>query len=816
MKTLKQIFAPPVFEDDEKTRNAALINIILLSTALFSIIAFFTILLGGQGTLIASVMTILIGVSSLLLLIPLKKGNTKEVGIALVVSLTLLLSMTLYSGGTVRVPALSLLILTSIIAGLVVGQKTAYISAAANIVIVGILIWAELNELLPPPDNQTSIQQLIIFAISAIMVIILVDQALNAVQQALELAKKNQAQAEKFNIELIQASQDLQLAAEVGHKVSLIKEQSDMLKEATETIRERFDMYYTQIYLTDRNEHNLILKAGTGLVGEQLLNRGHSLPIDMGSINGSAAIQRKAILVEDTAKSLIHRPNALLPQTRSELAIPLIVGERVVGVLDLQSAEAGALKESTLPAFEILASQLAIAIVNAELLSEVEEARQEVEAQSRRFTYTGWENFLDGINRKERIVQSYESQIAATTKQEGGEAPGPLTVPITLSGASIGTLQFEGKQVWDTNDTAIVSAVANQVAQQVENLRLIEQAKQYQEEAQKAVRRLTREGWEEYKKQHRQTTEFGFVYTDAEVKPAPNISNEKSISFPISVREEEIGSVNILNKEDLPEEDAELITSIGEQLSAHLENLRLSEETERRVAELAVINQIGDTLTAEKDLDNLIRKIGQYLPQAFDGTSAYIAMYDERQRQVQVIYMIDKEQEFTYLTPYPIGSGINSHIIESRQPLLLTKDTDRRLRELGAVPISLDNKNQEDTVDENFELTKSYMGVPMIIGNQVLGVISVQSSVYEEHFSESDLRLLTTIAANTAIAIQNARSFEEAQLRAQREHALSKITAAVRASTDPAVIMRTAVREIGATLGRKAEIRVLSEQTGEK
>jgi GAF domain-containing protein len=138
------------------------------------------------------------------------------------------------------------------------------------------------------------------------------------------------------------------------------------------------------------------------------------------------------------------------------------------------------------------------------------------------------------------------------------------------------------------------------------------------------------------------------------------------------------------------------------------------------------------------------------------------------------------------------------------------------LRELGAVPISLDNKNQEDTVDENFELTKSYMGVPMIIGNQVLGVISVQSSVYEEHFSESDLRLLTTIAANTAIAIQNARSFEEAQLRAQREHALSKITAAVRASTDPAVIMRTAVREIGATLGRKAEIRVLSEQTGEK
>ncbi len=809
MKNIKEIFAPPVFKDQEKTHNASLINIILLSTALLGIIAFIAILTGGQSSFIALSTTLAIVVLMLLLLIPLKKGYTNEVGLAIVTVLTVFLALSLYSGGTVRVPALSLLILVSIIAGLVIGQKAAYISAATNVILVGGLIFAELNGLLPQPSNKTSFQHLIVFAISAIMVIILVDQALKNIRESSEQAKQNQEKAEKLNIELLQASQDLKLAAEVGHTVSLIKEQSLMLKEAVETIRDRFDMYYTQIYLTDRNERNLILRAGTGQVGEQLLNRGHSLPIDMGSINGLAAIQRKPVVVEDTAKSLIHRPNALLPETRSELAIPLIAGEQVVGVLDLQSAEAGALNQSSLPAFEILARQLAVAIANTKLLAEVEEARREIEAQSRRFTYTGWESFLDGINRKERIVQSYTSQTAPAETAENTE--NPLTVPITLSGASIGTLQFTGKQIWDANDTAIVSAVANQVAQQIENLRLIEQAKQYQAEAQEAIQRLTLEGWEKYQRQQRGKTKFEFIYRDAEVKPMDEKPNEGHLAFPISIRNKEIGKLNILNKDSLQPEEAELVTAINEQLGAHLENLRLSEETERRVAELAVINQIGDTLTAEKDLDLLIKKIGQYLPKTFDGTSAYIALYHREEKLIQIVYMIDHEAEYTNLTPYPIGTGINSHIIETREPLLVTQNTTNRLKELGAFPVSLDN-SQEDIVTEenNNELTKSYMGVPMIVGDQILGVLSVQSSEYEEHFTESDLRLLTTIAANTAVAIQNARSFEEAQRRAEREHALSKITAAVRASTDPVAIMRTAVREIGATLGRKAEIRIAS------
>ncbi|OQY29111.1 MAG: hypothetical protein B6I38_08540 [Anaerolineaceae bacterium 4572_5.1] len=195
----------------------------------------------------------------------------------------------------------------------------------------------------------------------------------------------------------------LELAAEVGQRVSLVQDTDLMLAEAVNIIRDRFDMYYTQIYLTDRAERNLTLRAGTGQVGEKLLNRGHRLPVDMGSINGMAATQRKAVIVEDTETSRIHRPNPLLPDTRSEMAVPLMAQDRVVGVLDLQSAEAGALNEENLPAFEALAGQLAIAIINAELFAEVKPAQPRQQEKAGRIILM-------------RLNAKIESPIATKTK----------------------------------------------------------------------------------------------------------------------------------------------------------------------------------------------------------------------------------------------------------------------------------------------------------------------------------------------------------------------------------------------------------------
>jgi HAMP domain-containing protein len=129
-------------------------------------------------------------------------------------------------------------------------------------------------------------------------------------------------------------TQSLELAAEVGRSVSQVRSLDVMLKDAAELIRSRFDLYYVQVYLTDPSQTNLILQSGTGTVGAELVGRSHRLPLTTASINGRAAIEKKSVVISDTAGSATFKPNPLLPNTRSEMAVPLLIGEKVVGVLD--------------------------------------------------------------------------------------------------------------------------------------------------------------------------------------------------------------------------------------------------------------------------------------------------------------------------------------------------------------------------------------------------------------------------------------------------------------------------------------------------
>jgi putative methionine-R-sulfoxide reductase with GAF domain len=130
---------------------------------------------------------------------------------------------------------------------------------------------------------------------------------------------------------------DLKLASEVGRTVSeKAKNVSEMLNDAVEMIRARFNLYYTQIYLTDSSGQTIILRAGTGTVGKELVQKEHSLRINSASLNGRAASEKSPVIVTDTNTNPSFLPNPLLPKTRSEMSIPLIVDQKVVGVLDMQ------------------------------------------------------------------------------------------------------------------------------------------------------------------------------------------------------------------------------------------------------------------------------------------------------------------------------------------------------------------------------------------------------------------------------------------------------------------------------------------------
>ncbi len=295
---------------------------------------------------------------------------------------------------------------------------------------------------------------------------------------------------------------DLELASDVGRAMTeKVANLTELLSHAVELIRSRFDLYYTQIYMADASGNNLNLQAGTGHVGQELLRRRHHLPISSGSLNGRAAADRTPLIVADTLKSGSFLPNPLLPLTRSEMAVPLIANGKILGVLDMQSERPDTFRESNLPAFQVLAGQLAIAIQNAKLFQQAEEAHLEVEAQANRLTTAGWQEFLNAVDRNESIGFIYSQNEVQPLDEAQNPAPkNAITMPIQVSGATVGEVQLvdQESREWTPGEMQVIRATVFRVAQHIENLRLLAQAERYRAEAEQVSRRLTSEGWNEY------------------------------------------------------------------------------------------------------------------------------------------------------------------------------------------------------------------------------------------------------------------------------------------------------------------------------
>jgi len=380
-------------------------------------------------------------------------------------------------------------------------------------------------------------------------------------------------------------TRNLELAAEVGRTVSQVRALDVMLTEAAELIRSQFNLYYVQVYLTNPSKTYLNLKAGTGETGSQLLARNHRLPLDTNSINGRAAIEKHSVVISNTQESATFKPNPLLPDTRSEMAVPLILGDNVVGVLDMQSSLAGSLGNDVLPAFEALAGQLAIAIQNANFLAEVQQARAEVESQARKLSRANWVEYLDAIHTPEETGFVFEqNNIKPLTGGESAEKQGALTVPLTVTGETLGSLnvKLEGALPISRIDE-LLQTVAQQVSQQIEVLRLLESAERFRYEAEQASRRLTHEGWQSYMSAN-ETSSLGYIYDLKEVRPYnPDDAQqeEKLLSLPLKVRNTPIGKLIVQGVESENNEAIEIASVVAERLSAHIEGLRLSMQTEQ-------------------------------------------------------------------------------------------------------------------------------------------------------------------------------------------------------------------------------------------
>jgi PAS domain S-box-containing protein len=168
-------------------------------------------------------------------------------------------------------------------------------------------------------------------------------------------------------------AQQILTAAEIARDTSGTLDVNDLLLKSVNMVRSRFGFYHASIFLLDALNEFAVLRESTGEAGALMKNAGHKLAVGAQSIVGQATGRGEAVVVNDVTQVLNYYPNPMLPSTRSELAIPLKVGDRVLGALDVQSIEKDAFSAEDIHILRILADQLAIAIVNANLFVETEE-----------------------------------------------------------------------------------------------------------------------------------------------------------------------------------------------------------------------------------------------------------------------------------------------------------------------------------------------------------------------------------------------------------------------------------------------------------
>ncbi len=201
------------------------------------------------------------------------------------------------------------------------------------------------------------------------------------VRELTQTLEKNKELNEQ-NLQLLHSAQRraklLEAGARVSRSITSILELDTLLNATVDTIAGEFDLYYVAIFMLDADGKWAVLRAGYGPAGDRLLAQDHRLRVGGSSMVGQCTQTGQARLSPDVDLDPDYSPNPLLARTKSEITLPLKIGDQVIGALDAQSAEAAAFSEDDLTALQMMADQLAIAINNARLLNRLEEAHQEL------------------------------------------------------------------------------------------------------------------------------------------------------------------------------------------------------------------------------------------------------------------------------------------------------------------------------------------------------------------------------------------------------------------------------------------------------
>jgi len=609
-------------------------------------------------------------------------------------------------------------------AGILIGA-----GAATLFVLLGILAyvlsgWAQINGWIPTALLPTSTIAIDAIGLGLGLFVLVIFNWISSreLKRSLKLERdliaRLQVQSRELEQEVQQRTQSLERKAaqlettsEIAKLASEMVDPQDLMLQAVELIKSRFGFYQASVFTLDETGNWANLVASTGEAGRTLLAQHFRLAVGSTSIIGWVTANRILRVSQDIEKDPFYFRIPILSETQSEVAVPLIVGNRLLGVLDIQSRRTNAFTEDDIQAIRAIGDELAIAIDSARLLRVTQQQLDKFQTSYRDLTRQSWR----------RISRSTGSSM------------------IRIGGSPDAS---------DKDDSFHTLDLA--------------------------------------------TDQLKTVLSE----------DEREIAVPVQMRGELIATIGARKTRDSQtwsEDEIRLLEAVSSQVALALESARQYTEEHRRVSELEVVNRVSQAVSQHLRLDSLYRVVHAQINQVLGETDMYFALFDPISNEIQFPY-VSEEKEVVKRDPIPYGEDLTSLIIRTQQPLLLQEDAKRRARALGAVVKG--------------DMALSWLGVPLLIGNEIIGVIVVQDWQTEGRFSDDDSALLTTLASQVATALQNAQLMEQVQRTARRERLIHEITSKLRQAPDFKAILETTARELRRSLNvSSASIRLGSESS---
>ena len=267
--------------------------------------------------------------------------------------------------------------------------------------------------------------------------------------------------------QVAERTKQLTATNEVGRVASSILDPNELLEKISNLITERFNYYYAAIYLLDTSGKWADLKEATGQAGNVLKQNRHRLEINGKSLVSACIREKAPRLAQNTVEDKQRFQNPLLPYTRSEIALPLLIGDRVLGALNVQSTKPSDFGADVIETMQNMASQVAVALENARLYQDAQQSIAELNAIQKQYLLEGWTS-IKSSNEELEYGVGESSEIASQI----------LESTISLRDQTLGQITLEHSDEWSPEQQNLVNAVTSQAAIALENARLVSESRQ--------------------------------------------------------------------------------------------------------------------------------------------------------------------------------------------------------------------------------------------------------------------------------------------------------------------------------------------------